>query len=130
MFNWVWISLFMQLNVVWPSLIKWSSTTMVLRLKGIQYHSIVARGLLKTLAYHSLPKYDIKSKKYGNLETKCVTTSPGVPYTYVFCLRLIPRLMLAWRSAASLRTIQRDYRYSDEGSRGEDSTSLTPGLLG
>ena len=40
------------------SLIKWSLTTIVLRLKGIRYCSIiVAGGSLKTLAYHSLPKY-------------------------------------------------------------------------
>ena len=41
----------------WPSLIKWSLTTIVLRLKEIRYCSIVARGSLKTLAYHSIPKY-------------------------------------------------------------------------
>ena len=41
----------------WLSLIKWSLTTIVLRLKEIRYCSIVTRGSLKTLAYHSLPKY-------------------------------------------------------------------------
>ena len=41
----------------WPSLIKWSLTTIVLRLKEIRHCSIVARGSLKTLAYHSLSKY-------------------------------------------------------------------------
>ena len=48
----------------WPSLIKWSLTTIVLRLKEIRYCSIVARGSLKTLAYNTqytqnfcLPKY-------------------------------------------------------------------------
>ena len=41
----------------WPSLIKWSLTTIVLRLKEIRYCSIVARGSLKTWAYHSRPKY-------------------------------------------------------------------------
>ena len=45
----------MQLNVVWPALVKWSLTTTVLRLKEIRYFSIVARDTLKTLAYHSLP---------------------------------------------------------------------------
>ena len=38
------------------SLIKWPLKTMVLRLKEIRYCSIVASSL-KTLAYHSLPKY-------------------------------------------------------------------------
>ena len=37
----------------------------------------VARGSFKTLAYHSLP--NIECKKYKNLETKYVTTSPGLP---------------------------------------------------
>ena len=41
----------------WPSLIKWSLTTIVLRLKEIRYCSIVANGSLKTLAFHSLPKH-------------------------------------------------------------------------
>ena len=40
----------------WPSLIKGSLTTTVLRSKGIRYCSIVAKGSFKTLAYHSLPK--------------------------------------------------------------------------
>ena len=65
----------------WPSLIKWSLTTIVLRLKDIRYCSIVARGRLKTLAYHSLPKYLMQ--KYKNLETKFVPTSPGLPYSIV-----------------------------------------------
>ena len=39
------------------SLIKWPITTIVLGLKEIRYCSIVARRSLKTLAYHSLPKY-------------------------------------------------------------------------
>ena len=41
----------------WPSLIKCSLTTIVLRLKEIRYYSIVDRDSLKTSAYHSLPKY-------------------------------------------------------------------------
>ena len=48
----------------------------MLRLKGIRYCSIVARGSLKTLASF----LNIECKKYKNLETKCVTTSPGLPY--------------------------------------------------
>ena len=44
----------------WPSLIKWSIITIVSCLKKIRYCLIVARGSLKTLAYHSLPKYWIK----------------------------------------------------------------------
>ena len=40
-----------------PSLIKWSLTTIVLRLKEFRYCSIAARGSLEILAYHSLPKY-------------------------------------------------------------------------
>ena len=51
----------------WPSLIKWSLTTIVLRLKELRYCSIVARGSLKTLACHSLPKHWIqKIKKSWN----------------------------------------------------------------
>ena len=42
---------------MWPSLIKWLLTIIVLRLMEIRYCSIVARGSLKPLAYHSLPKY-------------------------------------------------------------------------
>ena len=62
----------------WPFLIKWSLTTLVLRLKIIRYCLIiVARGSLKTLAYHSLPKYWMQ--KIQKLEKKCVTTSPGLP---------------------------------------------------
>ena len=41
----------------WPFLIKWSLTTIVLRLKEIRYCSVVARGSLETLVYHNLPKY-------------------------------------------------------------------------
>ena len=41
----------------WSSLKKWSLTTIVLRLKKIRRCSIVARGLLKSFAYYSLPKY-------------------------------------------------------------------------
>ena len=59
----------------WSSLIKWSLTTIVLRLKEIRDCSIVARGSLKTLAF-----LNIECKKYKNLETKCVTTSPDLPY--------------------------------------------------
>ena len=68
----------MQLNVVWPSLIKSSLTTIVLRLKGIWYCLIVARGSLKILACHSLPKYWMQ--KIHKSWTKFVTTSPGQPY--------------------------------------------------
>ena len=60
----------------WPSLINWSLTTIVLRLKGIRYCSIAARGSFKTLAF-----LNIECKKYKNIETKCVTTSPGLPYS-------------------------------------------------
>ena len=67
----------------WPLLIKWSLTTIVLRLKEIRYCSIVASDSLKTLAYHSLSKYWMQ--KIKNLETKYVTTSPSLPY-YFFCL--------------------------------------------
>ena len=35
----------------------------VLQLKKIRYFSIVARGLLKTLAYHSFPKNNAKNTK-------------------------------------------------------------------
>ena len=41
----------------WPSLIKWSLTTIVSRLKEIRCCLNVARDSLKTLAYQSLPKY-------------------------------------------------------------------------
>ena len=82
-----------KLSQRWTSLMKWSITTAVLRLKEIRYCSIVARGSLKTLAYHSLPKYWILKIKYWinieknkNLETKCVTTSPGLPYLLRFKL--------------------------------------------
>ena len=44
----------------WPSFMKWSLRTIVLILKEIRYCWIVARGSLKTLAYHSLPKYWIR----------------------------------------------------------------------
>ena len=40
----------------WSSLIKWSLTTIVLRLKEIWYCSIVDRGSLENLAYHSFPE--------------------------------------------------------------------------
>ena len=60
----------------WISLIKWSLTTIVWRLKEIRYCSTVAKGSLETLAF-----INIECKKYKNLETKCVTTSPGLPYT-------------------------------------------------
>ena len=64
----------MQLNVVWQlAPIKWQA---VLRLKEIRYCSIVPKSSLKTLAF-----LNIECKKYKNLETKCVTTSPGLPYT-------------------------------------------------
>ena len=55
----------------WPSLIKWSLTTTVLRLKEIRYCSVVARVSLNTLAYR-LPKYWMQNiqksstKKYDN----------------------------------------------------------------
>ena len=54
--------------------------TIVLRLKEIRYCSNVGRGSLKTLVYHGLP--ESLMKKYKNLETKCVTTSPGRPYFF------------------------------------------------
>ena len=54
----------MQLNVVWQlSPVREEMTfpyKVVInnhRLKEIRYFLIVARGLLKTLAYHSLPEY-------------------------------------------------------------------------
>ena len=40
-----------------PYIVKGSLIIIVLRLKKIRYCSIVARGSLKILAYHSLPKY-------------------------------------------------------------------------
>ena len=52
--------------------------TIVLRLKKIRYCSTVW-GSLKTLAF-----LNIECKEYKNLETKCVTTSPGLPYRFLF----------------------------------------------
>ena len=53
---------------MWLSIIKWSLTTIMLRLKEIWHCSIVARGSLKTLAYHSLSKYWIQKirKSYAS----------------------------------------------------------------
>ena len=65
----------------WSSLIKRSLKTVVLRLKEILYCLIVARGSLRTLTYHSLLKYWMQ--KIKKFETKCVTTSPGLPYMCV-----------------------------------------------
>ena len=48
----------------------------MLRLNEIRYCSIVAKSSLEILAF---PK--IKREKYKNLQTKSVTTSPGLPYT-------------------------------------------------
>ena len=44
-------------NFLWISFIWTFRTSGTLRLKEILYFSIIARGSLKTLACHSLPKY-------------------------------------------------------------------------
>ena len=61
-----------------PSLIKWSLTTIVLRLKEIRYCSIVARSSLKTLAYHSLPKY-LMQKNTKSLKRNVWQPAPVYP---------------------------------------------------
>ena len=64
-----------------------NSKMIVLRLKEIRHCLIVARGSLKTLAF-----LNIKCKKYKNLETKCGTTSPGLPY-FVYLLEFFIQLL-------------------------------------
>ena len=61
----------------WPSFIKWSFTTIVLRFREVQYCSIVAKDSLKI--WHNIALLNIECKKFKNLETKCVTISPGMP---------------------------------------------------
>ena len=74
-----------------PSLIKWSLITIMIRLKEIRYCSIVDRGSLRILAYHSFSKYWMQ--KIQKSWTKCVTTSPGLPY-YGSLLKEIFRIHL------------------------------------
>ena len=65
-----------------PSLIKWSLTTIVLRLMEIRYYSIVAK--VHSKLRHITAFLNIKCKEYQNLETKCVTTSRGLPYVVLY----------------------------------------------
>ena len=53
----------------------------MLRLKEIRYYSIVSSGHLKL--WHITAFLNIECKKYKNLETEFVATSPGLPYSKV-----------------------------------------------
>ena len=86
---------------MWPSLIKWSLTTILLRLKEIRYCSIEVHSKL----WHITAFLNIELKKYKNLETKCVTTSPGLPYTLIF----LPTTNIIYKSRMKL--IKYFYRY-------------------
>ena len=59
----------------------------VLRLNEIRYCSIAAKSSLEILAYITA-FLKIKREKNKNLQTKSVTTSPGLSYFLLFYVRL------------------------------------------
>ena len=73
----------------WPSLIKWSVTTIVLRFQEIRYCWILARGSLKTLAYHSLHKYWMqKIQKSWNKMLQLASVYP-IFYLFIYSVNLL-----------------------------------------